>query len=73
MINRILSYGLILAHLIVATGPMAGAAMAPGEIPPELASWQSWVLHGQAEALCPTEYNNGWKFRQRAAPLSSAG
>jgi hypothetical protein len=34
-----------------------------GEIPPELAHWQSWVLHGEEEALCPSAFNDGAAVR----------
>lgn len=59
MKRRIGIVGLIL--LIATIGyalPVAGD-VSSGEIPPELARWRSWVLHGQEEALCPSAYNDG--------------
>lgn len=59
MIRRCLNVWL--GVLIMATGFIlpAGASTSNGEIPPELARWRSWVLHGQEEKLCPSAYDKG--------------
>lgn len=53
--------GVVLLWAAVAAGftGLSAAAISSGEIPPELARWRSWVLHGHEEALCPSDYNNG--------------
>ncbi len=53
--------GVVLLWVMVTTSHAvpAMAALSSGEIPPELARWRSWVLHGHEEALCPSDYNNG--------------
>ena len=35
------------------------AAVASADIPSKLLPWQSWVLHGKEEMLCPSKYNDG--------------
>lgn len=59
--------GIVLLWAMVTAGYAvpATAALTSGEIPPELARWRSWVLHGHEEALCPTDYNNGAVVRCR--------
>ncbi len=32
-------------------------------IPDNLTEWQSWVLHGMEERLCPTDYNDSENYR----------
>ncbi len=54
----------VLTLCMLATVPVS-AAIVPGEIPPALAPWQQWVLHGQEEALCPGRYNDGDAVRCR--------
>ncbi len=58
MIRCLLSLGLV---ILVAMAGCTSSAVADvsGEIPPELARWRSWVLHGEEEALCPSAYNDG--------------
>ncbi|MDA8139579.1 MAG: hypothetical protein M0036_13095 [Desulfobacteraceae bacterium] len=51
--------GWLLVVLFLALGTCAEAAMNMNELPPQLAPWQSWVLHGQQQILCPSRYNDG--------------
>jgi len=57
--NRKSGYAWLLVGLLLVTTRVSEAAMAPGEIPPGLEAWAPWVLHGQSEALCPTDYDDG--------------
>jgi hypothetical protein len=59
MIRCMLSLGLVLLMVPAGWTMPASAGDFPGEIPPELARWRSWVLHGEEEALCPSAYNDG--------------
>jgi len=59
MIKRLLSIGIILLSVAGGSVHPAAAAITSMEIPPELARWQDWVLHGHEEALCPAAYNDG--------------
>ncbi len=63
MMRCLLSLGLVLVLVMAGTTWPAAAADVPGEIPPELARWRSWVLHGEEEALCPSAYNDGGATR----------
>lgn len=61
--NKAIGVGLVLVLMILGqTGP-AAATLPEGSLPPELAPWQSWVLHGHEEALCPGAYNDGKALR----------
>jgi hypothetical protein len=57
----------------------AMAALGPGEVPPELERWQAWALHGQREALCPSQHNDGavircqWPSRLRLEATATGG
>lgn len=51
--------GCVILLIVTVSVLPVGADIASGEIPPELARWRSWVLHGHETALCPTAYNNG--------------
>ena len=46
---------LLMASLLAQT---AHARIAAESIPPELAPWRDWVLHGQENELCPGQYND---------------
>lgn len=60
--SRFSRFGLILLALIMlAAWPVQ--ASQPVDVPPELAPWQSWVLHGHEERLCPGQYNDGTVVR----------
>ena len=63
IMKRNMPYGLVLALLIMTLGTPAGAALTAGVVPPELEPWQSWVLHGHEDALCPGRYNEGTAVR----------
>ncbi|MGD9217023.1 MAG: hypothetical protein PVJ84_19590, partial [Desulfobacteraceae bacterium] len=58
MMRCLLSLWLV---ILVALAGFLSPAVADvlAEIPPELARWQSWVLHDEQEALCPSAYNDG--------------
>ena len=51
----------------------------PGEVPPELERCQAWALHGQREALCPSQHNDGavircqWPARLRLEVTATGG
>ncbi len=58
--NRLRGIGLCMVLLTIALGPASlEASLDPEAVPAELAPWRAWVLHGNAEALCPTAYNDG--------------
>ncbi len=59
MMNRLAGYVFICFYLFLAVCSLAVAAVGPGGIPSGLDAWQSWVLQGHEEALCPTDYDNG--------------
>lgn len=48
---------------VIAMSTWASAETLSREIPPELARWRAWVLHGHEEALCPGRYNDGAMVR----------
>lgn len=43
--------------------PGFAASIYTDEIPPNLAQWKGWVLHGNEGRLCPTHYNNGEAYQ----------
>lgn len=56
---RTLFFGWLLVVFMFGALPGADAAISQDKIPPELAPWQKWVLHGREQALCPSLYNDG--------------
>ena len=42
--------------------PVSGKAIDEKDIPPQLKSWKSWVLHGTEKYSCPNPYNNGNEY-----------
>ena len=71
--TRLMGVVLLWAAVTAGFTGLSAAAISSGEIPPELARWRSWVLHGHEEALCPSDYNNGavvrcqWPSRLKVA------
>ncbi len=57
--KRLLIIGWVMMVLGIGTMAYAAADLSTGEIPPELARWRSWVLHGYADKLCPSAFDNG--------------
>jgi hypothetical protein len=51
--------------LIIVLGAASASALESDAVPAELERWRTWVLHGQAEALCPAQYNEGTILRCR--------
>jgi hypothetical protein len=50
---------LLLCLCLSGAASFAMAAVLPSlEIPPELSRWNSWVLYGMEEKLCPARYND---------------
>ena len=44
--------------LTLGTASPVTAVLSETDIPPALAPWRDWVLHGHEEELCPTDYDN---------------
>ncbi len=61
--KRFLCFTVLPAIGLFALAISAMAALGPGEVPPELERWQAWALHGQREALCPSQHNDGAVIR----------
>ena len=65
MIRYRISLGLLLG-MVFTIALQSGPANADGRaIPPELQRWQSWVLDGHEERLCPGTFNDGAAKRCR--------
>lgn len=53
-------YRIILGMAIALSNPflpVSAACAEPVYIPPDLAPWEEWVLHGTEDRLCPTDYD----------------
>ncbi|RJQ68958.1 MAG: hypothetical protein C4519_22360 [Desulfobacteraceae bacterium] len=56
---RLFFSGWFLVVFLAAAIQTAAGAISLDKVPPELIPWQSWVLHGREEAMCPSHYNDG--------------
>jgi hypothetical protein len=58
IIRNFFIFRLVLVGVILGIQPSI-AAVSSSDIPSKLLPWQSWVLHGKEEMLCPNKYNDG--------------
>ncbi|HPQ27652.1 MAG TPA: hypothetical protein PLQ82_04175 [Desulfobacteraceae bacterium] len=49
--------------VVIMIGLPCSAGFNGTDIPPELARWKPWVLHGLEEKLCPTHFNDGRAYQ----------
>jgi hypothetical protein len=85
MMRRLFRLGIILLMMSAGSAASVTADISSDKIPPELARWRSWVLHGHEEPCVPQHtmmvpfcdasgrrvYR--WRSKTMAASLNNAG